>query len=81
MKTAYKFRIYPTKQQEAQLDLTIEKQQYPELKSVHVHVLQDVLRRLKNAMDNFFRRVRQGAKKKGYPRFKGKGRYNSFTYP
>lgn len=24
---------------------------------------------------------RQGAKEKGYPRFKGKGRYNSFTYP
>jgi putative transposase len=117
VKTAYKFRIYPTKQQEAQLDLTleicrhlwntaladrknaweqdhttrsyedqahiltVEKQQYPELKSVHVHVLQDVLRRLKKAMDNFFRRVRQDAKKKGYPRFKGKGRYNSFTYP
>jgi antitoxin HicB len=25
MRTAYKFRMYPTKQQEAQLDLTLEK--------------------------------------------------------
>jgi len=117
MRTAYKFRMYPNKQQEAQLVATLEicrdlwnnaladrkaawekegksrsyedqayiltreKQRNPELKTVHAHVLQDVLRRLKKAMDNFFRRVREGAKKKGYPRFKKKGRYNSFTYP
>ncbi|MHC1631805.1 MAG: RNA-guided endonuclease InsQ/TnpB family protein [Methanotrichaceae archaeon] len=56
-----------------------EKQNNPELKKVHSQVLQDVLRRLKKAMDNFFRRVREGAKKKGYPRFKK--RYASFTFP
>jgi putative transposase len=61
--------------------LTEEKENRPELYSVHAHVLQDVLRRLKKAMDNFFRRVREGAKKKGYPRFKGKGQYKSITYP
>ncbi len=59
--------------------MTIEKQQYSELKSVHAHVLQDVLRRLKKAFDNFFRRIREGAKTKGYPRFKAAGRYRSFT--
>lgn len=59
--------------------LVREKQRNPELKKVHSHVLQDVLRRQKKAMDNFFRRVREGAKKKGYPRFKK--RYTSFTFP
>lgn len=44
-------------------------------------VEQDVLRRLKKAFNNFFRRVREHAKEKGYPRFKAEGRYNSFTYP
>lgn len=117
MRTAYKFRIYPNRQQEAMLDdtletcrqlwnialedrknaweqggisrsyedqarlLTEEKQKHPELYSVHTHVLQDVLRRLKKAFDNFFRRCMECAKEKGYPRFKGKGRYRSFTYP
>jgi len=106
MKTAYKFRIYPNKHQESQLNLTLEmcrhlwntaladrkntweqygistsyedqaailtneKQLYPELYSVHAHVLQDVLRRLKKAFANFVRRVHEGARKKGYPRFK-----------
>ena len=28
MRTAYKFRMYPTKQQEAQLDLTLETCRY-----------------------------------------------------
>lgn len=59
--------------------LVREKQSNPELKKVHSHVLQDVLRRQKKAMDNFFRRVRECAKKKGYPRFKK--RYTSFTFP
>lgn len=59
--------------------LVREKQRNPKLKKVHSHVLQDVLRRQKKAMDNFFRRVREGAKKKGYPRFKK--RYTSFTFP
>jgi putative transposase len=61
--------------------LTGEKKRNAELYSVGAHVLQDVLRRLKKAFDNFFRRVKAHEKKKGYPRFKAKGRYDSFTYP
>jgi putative transposase len=89
MKTTYKFRIYPNRVQEAQLNLTLEicrhlwntaladrkntwvqyglntsyedqaailtneKKLYPELRSVYSQVLQDVLRRLKKAFDNF----------------------------
>ena len=61
--------------------LTLEKQHNPYLKGVLAQAEQDVLRRLNKAFDNFFRRVCEGAKEKGYPRFKGMGRYNSFTYP
>jgi len=52
-----------------------------EYQEIAAHVLQDVLRRLDKAFQNFFRRVRQGAQEPGYPRFQGKNRYNSFTYP
>ncbi len=61
--------------------------QLPEIKAIreeyndiHSQVLQDVLRRVKMAFDAFFRRVRNG-EEPGYPRFQGKGRYDSFTYP
>ena len=61
--------------------LTIEKKYNLHFSSVYSQVLQDVLKRLKKAFDNFFRRCREGAKKKGYPRFKNKGQYKSITYP
>jgi len=51
-----------------------------ELKQVHSQVLQEVLKRLDKAFQGFFLRVEKG-QKAGYPRFKGKYRYNSFTYP
>jgi putative transposase len=50
------------------------------LREVHSQVLQDVLRRLDKTFTNFFRRIQKG-EKAGYPRFKGKYRYDSFTYP
>jgi len=52
----------------------------PEYKRVHSQVLQEVLKRVDKAFRGFFRRVKEG-KKPGYPRFKGKGRYDSFTFP
>ena len=48
---------------------------------IYSQVAQDVLRRLDKAFRNFFRRVKNGDKKVGYPRFQGKNRYDSFTYP
>ena len=115
MKIAYKFRLYPNKHQEAQLDLTLEtcrhfynlaledrKNAYEiegvnrsykdqaamltvekkegNFKGVFSQVLQDVLRRLDKSFKAFFRRVKAG-EEPGYPRFKGKGWYKSFTYP
>ena len=53
------------------------REDYAEIAS---HVLQDVLRRLDKAMQAFFRRVREG-QTPGYPRFQGRDRYDSFTYP
>jgi putative transposase len=39
-----------------------------------------VVLRLKQAFDAHFRRLKAG-EEPGYPRFKGKGRYDSLTYP
>lgn len=55
------------------------KQVRPEYKEVNAQVLENVLRRLDNAYKAFFRRVKNG-EKAGFPRFKGKHRYDSFTY-
>ncbi|WP_044640419.1 RNA-guided endonuclease InsQ/TnpB family protein [Risungbinella massiliensis] len=56
------------------------KQEFPEFKQVQSQVLQDILRRLDKAFKGFFRRIKAG-EKAGYPRFQGKNRYDSFTYP
>jgi putative transposase len=52
----------------------------PDISNIYSQVLQDVLRRLDKAFDAFFLRIKKG-QTPGYPRFKGKQRYNSFTYP
>lgn len=51
-----------------------------EYKGVHSQVLQNVIERVDLAFKGFFRRVKAG-QKAGYPRFKGQGRYDSFTFP
>lgn len=43
-------------------------------KEVHSQVLQNALKRLDRSFKNLFNGF-------GYPRFKGKNRYNTFTYP
>ena len=52
----------------------------PDVAGVFSQVLQDTLRRLNKTYKAFFGRVRRG-QKAGFPRFKGRNRYNSFTYP
>src|SRR6267143_7289061 len=47
---------------------------------VFSQVLQDTLRRLDKTYKAFFARVKRG-QKAGFPRFKGRNRYDSFTYP
>lgn len=54
----------------------------PVFSLLHSQVRQDVLRRLEKSFDAFFRRLKSGnGDKPGFPRFKGKNRYHSFTYP
>ena len=59
--------------------LTVWKQEHPELKNVHAQVLQNVQARVDLAFKAFFRRVKMN-EKPGYPRFRGYGRYDSFTF-
>lgn len=134
MRKAYKFRLYPNKQQEEKLfwvlercrelynaalqerrdayemhvkrhpgyydeetrkqltrelttgyhnqqnDLPAIKELRPEYSDIYSQVLQDALLRLKRAFDGFFKRVKNG-ERPGYPRFQGRNRYSSFTYP
>ena len=51
----------------------------PEYKQVGSQVLQDVLKRVDHAFQAFFRRAKAG-QAPGYPRFKNRDRYDSFTY-
>lgn len=64
-----------------------QRAQLPEIKAaredvanVHSQVAQDVLRRLEQTFQAFFRRATAG-EKPGYPRFRGRDRFNSFCYP
>ena len=52
---------------------------FPEYAAIHSHVLQDVLARLDKTYQAFFRRIREG-QTPGFPRFQGRGRFDSFTY-
>jgi putative transposase len=56
------------------------KEAMPEYAEVNSQVLQDVVLRVDRAFQAFFRRVQAG-ETPGYPRFHGRDRYNSFTYP
>jgi putative transposase len=52
----------------------------PGYREINAHLLQDVLHRLDTAFAAFFRRLQAG-ETPGYPRFRGRERYTSFTYP
>jgi len=54
---------------------------FADYQGVYGHVLRNVLRRVDASFQNFFRRVKNGENKVGYPRFQGRNRYDSFTYP
>jgi putative transposase len=68
-------------------DLLQQKAELPDIKvampdygDVHSQVLQDAVLRVDHAFQSFFQRIRDG-KTPGYPRFHGRNRYTSFTYP
>ncbi len=51
-----------------------------EYKDIHSQVLQDVLRKADKTFQAFFARCKRGDTP-GFPRYKGKGHFDSFTYP
>jgi putative transposase len=51
----------------------------PELAQVNSQVLQDAVKRVDRAFDDFFRRRAEG-QKAGYPRFRSRFRYDSLTF-
>jgi putative transposase len=79
-------RKYAWEIQEASLGYHQQSKMLPVIKKtrnihlVHSQVLQNVAVRLDLAFKAFFRRAKAG-EKPGFPRFKGKGWYDSFTFP
>jgi putative transposase len=55
------------------------KECFPGYSEINSQTLQSVIERLSKSYDNFFRRIKKGGEKAGFPRFKGKDRYDSFT--
>jgi putative transposase len=54
---------------------------FPEFSNVLAQTRQQVLKTLDTAFQNFFRRVKQGTEKPGYPRFKNQYRFRSICFP
>ena len=78
-KEAWEQRQAPVSLYETNALLTQWKRQRPSLGSVHSQVLQNAQERVDLGYKAFFRRVKAG-ENPGFPRFRGLGRYNSFTF-
>jgi putative transposase len=79
-KTAWEERQASLRLYDQLTTLPALKAERPSLATVHSQVLQNVGVRIDLAFRAFFRRVKAG-EKPGYPRFRGRERYDSFCYP
>jgi putative transposase len=77
---AWRMRGVSVTHYQQQAELPTFKEAMPEYTEVNAQVLQDVVLRADRAFQAYFQRLRDGATP-GYPRFQGRDRYNSFTYP
>jgi len=77
---AYKINGISLNYHSQAIQLPVIKTIREDVAEVNAQVLQHTLRKLSRTFDAFFRRVQNG-EKPGYPRFKGKLRFNSFTFP
>ena len=77
--TAWQRRHVSVSRYEQEAELKAIRAEFPEYAAIHCHVLQDVLARLDKTYQAFFRRVQRG-EKAGFPRFKGRNRFHSFTF-
>jgi putative transposase len=77
--TAWQRRRVSLSRYEQEAELKEIRAEFPAYAAIHSHVLQDVLARLDKTYQAFFRRVQRG-EKAGFPRFKGRNRFHSFTF-
>ncbi len=77
--TAWQLRSVSLSRYKQEAELTSIRAEFPAYAAIHSHVLQDVLARLDKTYQAFFRRVQHG-EKAGFPRFKGRNRFHSFTF-
>jgi putative transposase len=77
--TVYQRRLISVSRFDQETELKVIRAAFPEYAAIHSHILQDVLARLDRTYQAFFRRVQRG-EKAGFPRFKGRNRFHSFTY-
>jgi putative transposase len=77
--TAWQRRHASVSRYEQEAELKEIRAEFPEYAAIHSHVLQDVLARLDKTYQAFFRRLQRGDKA-GFPRFKGRTRFHSFTF-
>jgi putative transposase len=80
-KTAWEQRQESVRLYDQHARLPALKAERPTLARVQSQVLQNVAVRLDLAFNAFFRRLKAGEAEPGYPRFRGVGRYDSFTFP
>ena len=77
---AYRMRGLSVNYYHQKAELPGLKEAMPEYGAVYSQVLQDVVLRVDRAFQAFFRRAQSG-ETPGYPRFQGRARFNSITYP
>jgi putative transposase len=75
----YEVKGQSTNYYEQKKSLPVWKKAHPELREIHSQTLQEVVKRVDLAFQAFFRRVKVG-EIPGYPRMKGVGQYDSFTF-
>jgi putative transposase len=80
-KNAYEQEKRSVTYQEQSAHLKEERLTNPYLQATNFSSCQATLKRLQRAFENFFRRVQAGEKEPGYPRFKGKYRFDTVVFP
>ena len=78
---AYKINHISLNYQDQQNQLPDIRKSREDVGQIYSQVLQDALKRLDKTFKAFFSRVKKGDGRAGFPRFKGKNRYDSFTFP
>ena len=76
--TAYKNNKITMSGYEQKRELVEVKNNFPEYKKADAAVYQNVILNLDKSYKNFFRRVKQGNEKPGFPKFKSRKKFKSF---